>query len=65
MNNAPDFLTTADIQARLGFTTPDGTLDFLHRHRLAGLRIGRRLLWRTTDIEQLLTKLDKGVSAQP
>jgi hypothetical protein len=56
---APSYLTTVQVQAQLGFATADGTLDFLHRHRLVGLRVGRRLLWRADAVARLIAVLER------
>ena len=50
-------IPTKHIQQRLGFTA-DGTISLLRRHRVPSFRLGRRLFWHASSVEQLLGRLE-------
>jgi hypothetical protein len=51
------FLSTSEAMKNLNFRTPDGVIAFLRREDIPGIRIGRRLFWRESDVTALLIRL--------
>ena len=63
MTTGQIYLSTDEVRRLFNYSTPEGTIDCMHRHGLTALRAGRRYLWRRIDVEALIAKLETNARA--